>query len=159
MNMQKLHCRKIYLTVQRIKEALFSGLIFGIMVGFIFGSLATIRSTSDGLWIGLSFGGVFGLFVSILFFGLGSERFPEELYIKCKIQRVVSDDEYDVVIIENSGELKLESVHKSALINEDTETYVKAEKCKGKICVWAGNIYSNPRPITIKPLDSNIVTI
>ncbi len=163
MFIEKLLKRKRYLKMQRVKEAVLTGLIFGAIVGIIFGSVATIRSASEGLFLGLIYGGALGIIFGFGKYLSGSNQFPEELYIKCKVKRGMFEYDRDITL---TGGVEITDVHKSAIITEnepkkgeELEGYVKAGRDKGKLFVRAGDMYAGARPVFVNVPRLDVITV
>lgn len=138
---------------QRIKASIWAGLLFGGIIGIIFGSLAgAFHSLVEGLIVGFAFGGTLGIFIAV--FAYYEDEFywmPKKLYAFCRFTKGTFKYERDIII----GNQEITDVHKSTIIADDNEPqqgewiegYVRVYRKDRRIYVRAGDIYTGGRLI------------
>lgn len=152
--------RKKYLKIQRIKESVFIGLISGVIIGISFSSIASIRSLTDGLFTFFLYGGISGVLFSYLRYSIGSEQYPEELYIKCKIKEFDDRDDYRDVIIDA---IEISNVHESIILLTENQSngndgYVCLKNQNSELVIYTGKSGS-VWPVVVKPNKTKVITI
>ena len=136
-----------HLKAQRRAAAMWSGLIFGLIVGIAFATVATFRSPINGAIAGITFGGAFGIFVGILSYYEGFYWIPKKIYIPCRVIKGTFKYEKNVTINCRDGEIEIPDVHESAVIADGQLWYIRAgQGTDRRLYVRAGEhiIFVNP---------------